>query len=489
MLKELLNIIKDLWSRIKALESEVIAKDTELSSHQRELAQLKRRIQELEQKGKKNSQNSSKAPSSDDKSRKGKTGKKPKNNRYETNRASGAQKGNAGKTLEQVDQADEKILYSLEVCDNCGADLSAQAVIGVEKRQVFDTSEAKIEVLEHQVEVKLCWSCGKKVKSAYPSHIKAPVQYGSQIRGQILDLNTQHFLSYERIQNFFLDWYGHRISGGLIQDSLQKAKEILGGSYATHLQAKLLKQEVLHTDETGVYIANKRQWLHVLSTPKLTWYHAHASRGSEAIEQAGIVGQYTGRLIHDNFKSYATYDQCQHGLCHAHHLRELRYFEEEEQAMWAWRMGMFLRSVKYHRDDLIAQDIEQFDAQQLRQYRQQYFRIIEYGRQHAPPDPPRKSKRGRAPQHPQRNLLKRFDDQHEAMLAFVEDFRVPFDNNQAERDLRMIKTKQKVSGTFRSQQGAHAFAAIRGYLATVKKNSQNVLQQFVNIFDRKPFCP
>jgi len=317
--------------------------------------------------------------------------------------------------------------------------LSDAEVVKTEKRQVFDLVAPCIFVIEHQAQTILCTNCGREVKADFPADVKAPVQYGSHVKAAIVDLNIQHFLSHERIQTFFQDWVGHRISDGLIYSSLQTAKAKLT-DYEQHVREKILAENVLHSDETGGYVTGKKSWLHVLCTSLLTLYQVHPSRGSKAIDDSGILPEFTRVVVHDGYYSYQTYDKCQHALCHAHHLRELIYFHEKQQAVWAYQMTIWLRSVKRHRDQLIEQGTQSFSKRQIELYRRRYFQIIRQGYCNAPPNPPRKSNRGRAPQHPQRNLLDRFHQQQQWMLAFVYDFVVPFDNNQAERDLRMVKT-------------------------------------------------
>lgn len=460
-----------------------------LSNKDKEIALLKSELARRKSGARKDSRTSSKPPSSD----KGRGKRKDKNSRRASDKPSGGQPGNTAKTLEQVSSPDKIEVLSVEVCSFCEADLSQVPIEQVEKRQVFDLKPAELEVIDYQSEQKLCPICGGRNKGIFPSGVKSRVQYGSGIRSKIVDLNVQHFLSYRRIQDLFQDWFSLRISGGLIYDSLQKGKQLLEQTYEPKVEALLLASPVVHADETGMYITgpsgSKRQWLHVLSTDKVTLYQAHPKRGQEAIEDWGLLPQYTGTLLHDGFKSYPVYEQCQHGLCHAHHLRELRFFEEEEQAIWAWQMSVFLCSTKRHRAQLVEAGKSSFEKAQLEQYRKRYLQIIEYGSANAPPDPPRKSKRGKAPQHPQKNLLDRFLLQQEAMLLFLEDFNVPFDNNQAERDLRMSKTKQKVQGTFRSKKGADAFAAVKGYCSTAKKNGMSILKAIKELFEHKPFVP
>ena len=486
MVKNLLHIISTLWSKLTNSEQRNELLTKEVSSLNSELELLKSRIKVLEGQKNKNSRNSSKPPSTDRKRKKGK--KVVKNSREKSNRPTGGQKGNKGSTLEQVSDPKYIELHKATFCE-CGTDVSQEPIVKIEKRQVFEMEQPEIAVTEYQVEVKICPICEKIVKGVFPQGVTAPVQYGPKVKGAILDLNIHHFLSYERINIFFKDWFGQTISGGLIYDSIKKAHKILQQDYRTNLVNALLRQKILHGDETGLYYEGKRYWLHVLSTSKLTLFHAHKTRGSEAIEEMGVLPLFKGRVIHDNYKSYGIYQDCKHGLCNAHHLRELLYFEEEEQALWAYHLGLFLRSVNSDIKQHKLLGHTELPAQDLIAYRQRYIQILQTGYEQLPSGPPRKSNKGRPPKHPQHNLLDRFTDKEEFILAFMYDFDVPFDNNQAERDLRMVKTKQKVSGCFRSELGAQSFASIRGYISTSRKNSIAVLEALTNLMRGVPDMP
>lgn len=483
MLTTFVNILNRLWVRIKKLQSENETLSTKVSSLTTEVAMLQSRLLVLTGQQKKDSRNSSKPPSTDTGRKKKK--KVVKNSRTSSNKPSGAQLGNKGVTLNQVSTPKNIEKQGVDFCE-CGTDLRAEPVVDIEKRQVFDIGELTIKVKEYQSLIKQCPVCEKLLKGLFPESVKAPVQYGPRVKAAILDLNTQHFLSYERIQIFFKDWFNQSISGGLIYDSLQKGHQVLEGQYKERLVAKLLEQKVLHTDETGIYFGGKRNWLHVLSTAKLTLLYPHESRGSLAIEEMGVLPFFTGRAIHDNYTSYPGYTNCKHGLCNAHHLRELLFFEEEQSAIWAMHLGIFLRSVKLHVDVLKKQDASYLPPQELEIYQKRYQQILKLGYDNLPPPPPKIGTRGKAPKHPQHNFLNRMMDKQEQVLAFMKDFDVPFDNNQAERDLRMVKTKQKVSGCFRSKKGAQAFASIRGYISTAKKNSISVLDALTTLSNGKP---
>ena len=415
MLERILHIVSELWSRLKELQSEKADLETKVSSLEAEVNVLESRLAILLGQRKKTSRNSSKPPSTDN----GRKKKVVKNSRTSSNKPSGGQPGNKGTTLLQVGNPDVEIIYDVDTCE-CGANVEAEPIQEVEKRQVFNMGTLKIEVTEHQALIKLCRICGKLMKGVFPEDVKAPVQYGPNVKAAILDLNTQHFLSYHRVQVFFKDWFNHNISGGLIYDSLQKGHQILEGVYKEQLVAALLKQKVLNTDETGLYFGGKRNWLHVISTSGLTLLHPHESRGSLAIEEMGILPVFSGRAIHDNYSSYPGYDNCSHGLCNAHHLRELLFFSEEQGAIWAMHLGIFLRSAKHHVDILKQQGKTALSNQHWEIYQTRYHQILQLGYENLPPPPPLKPKaRGRPPKHPQHNFLNRMMDKKEQVLELV----------------------------------------------------------------------
>ena len=336
LLKSFLNIPSLLWTTIKSLQAEKEVLETKVSGFQAEINMLLARMAVLEGQKNKNSRNSSKPPSTD----KGRKKKVAKNSRTGSGRPSGAQPGNEGRALHPVSPPRYLVGYKVGFC-TCEAGLRNGPVQDVEKRQVFNMGKLKIEVAGHRAETRPCPQCGKPMEGAFPEDAKAPVQYGANVRAAIMDLNTQHFLSYGRIQIFFKDWFGQPTSGGVVYGSLQKGHEVPNGVYRGRLVETLLGQKVLHTDGTGCTLGGKRNWFHVLSTPKLTLLHPHEGRGGLAIGDMGVLPVFTGRAIHGSYSGYPGYGNCGHGLCNAHHLRGLLFFEEEQKAIWAMHLGIF----------------------------------------------------------------------------------------------------------------------------------------------------
>jgi transposase len=291
-------------------------------------------------------------------------------------------------------------------------------------------------------------------------------------------------MSDDRISELMAHLIGHRVNESTVYSLQKRLYEGLHDFEEKSIQ-HLRGSEVIHNDETGISIEGKRKWLHVACTEELTHYAVDDKRGKEATDRIGILSHFHGRSIHDGWKAYFQYP-CRHGLCHAHHLRELVFFEEEEKAPWAVPLKDLLLFAKTSVETAKNEGKDHLDPEPLHHIGRLYREILEKALADIPP-PARTGRRGRVKKTKQQNLIERLLRHEESVLAFAHDFAVPFDNNQAERDVRMMKLKQKISGTFRSLQGAQYFARIRGYISTVRKNGRNVFEEIGNALSGKPF--
>ena len=439
-------------------------------------------IQELRDQIAKDSHNSSKPPSSDGL-------KKPKTSslRQPGQHPRGGQPGHKGDTLKMVAEPDHIERYGVKACPQCQADLTAIEPTGHEKRQVFDVPPVRIEVTEHQVEIKQCPGCGAQVKGEFPTDVTQPTQYGLRLKAQASYLNVYHFIPLARAEELLTDFYGQSPSEAVIMAANQQLVEETKSSLES-IKKQLVAADVVNFDESGLRIAGKLYWLHVASTPQLTYYHAHPNRGSIGMEAGGILPKFRGGAVHDHWAPYLSFEQCQHYFCNAHHLRELQFIQEQYQQEWAADMAQLLRNIKAEVEATPAPAIC-LPTDRLLHYAAEYDKFIANGLPANPlpePEDAPPKKRGRPKQSPPKNLLDRLQTHKSGVLAFMADFRVPFDNNLAERDIRMVKVKQKVSGSFRTPVGADTFCSIRSYISTARKQGHNVIAAVYDAFLGQP---
>lgn len=445
---------------------------------QEQVQTLTKRVAELEQQIKKNSRNSSKPPSSD-----GPAKPRTKSLRKKSQKKTGGQKGHKGHTLKKVNDPENIIILPVSSCSCCN-DLSSEPITGYDCRQVFELPKPKLEVTEYQCEIKRCPKCGELVKASFPEFVNAPTQYGPRFRSLLVYLQNQQLIPANRISQIMSDLYAAPVCEATIFDASNRGYENIAPFEAV-VKEKLSHSSVLHVDESGARTAGKRQWLHTASTESLTFYGIHEKRGTEAMDHFNILPAFHGRLIHDFWKPYLTYD-CYHGLCNAHHLRELTFLFEEQGQDWAKKMFDLLQSM----NDLVGKQIKQLTPEQKEPYLKQYQDILAGGWKENPLPPQKnKKKRGRSKKTKSQNLLIRFRDHESSVLAFFHDINVPFTNNLAEQDIRMLKIRLKISGCFRTIQGAKQFARIRSYLSTLRKQGKNILESIVQAIAGNPFIP
>jgi len=444
---------------------------------------LEERVQSLENQLAKNSRNSSKPPSSD-----GYKKPAPKSLRKKGKRKSGGQPGHKGHTLAMADKPDHTEVHRVQECEHCGRSMADQSADSVEKRQVHDLPPLRLIVTEHQAETKTC-ACGHLNKAAFPDGVNAPVQYGEGIKAAAVYLKNYQFLPYDRTCELLNDVFGCPMSEGTLCNIIAQS-HTLAADPVKKIKTLIEQAAVAHFDETGSRVDGKLWWLHSASTVQATYYDIHRKRGSEAIDHIGILPDFLGRAIHDFWKPYFGYD-CLHGLCNAHHLRELIFAHEQHQQNWADHMIDCLLDIK-EAVDHAKESTDHLAAEQIQAFETRYQQILDEGYAQNPlPRLPRnaKKKRGRRKKTKARNLLERLDEHRDEALAFMYDFNVPFDNNQAERDLRMMKVQQKISGMFRTEEGAKAFCRIRSYISTARKNAVGAMDALTRLFSGNPFVP
>ena len=428
------------------------------------------RIEELEARLNQSSNNSSKPPSSDG------LKKTIKNNREKTARKPGAQPGHQGSGLTPFTSVDKEVKRALAGQCECGADLTKQPVINTEKRQVIDLPEKLFEVVEYLVEVKRCM-CGKTHKAEL--EYEQRVQYGKRFKALLVYMNVQQQIPYDRLQEFTRDIIGLTVSDGLIQSALQACSQHLDKPIE-QIKEALLESSVAHADETGVRCEGKTNWLHNLSNRLYTFYFFHVKRGKEAMDTMGILPDYKGTLVHDRWASYDQYD-CKHALCNAHLLRDLKFLHEEMNRQWAAELKVILQQANERKN---AENITKHYQTRIRN---QIEHLVCMALRKEPKEKHQAGKRGKKPQSKAIRLLEVFRNRLDQVLMFLYNEDVPFDNNRAERDIRMMKLKQKISGCFRSTKGIETFCKVRSYISTVKKQNKNVWQAITVAIQGNPF--
>lgn len=466
--------------RIKELEAQVAELLSIIKSQSEEIMYLRGRVLELEARLSQNSSNSSKPPSSDlykpkqTVSLREKGGNKP-----------GSQPGHRGDTLRFSDCPDSVEIHRPGACCVCGQDLSGIMSPGYERRQVYDLPEIRIRVTEHRSQTVCCPCCGSRVTGAFPEGVTQPTQYGPGVKALGAYLTQYQFLPYERTAELFEDLFSHRVSVSFLSDNNGTFATVLA-PFMAGLKDILSSSRVVHADETGLRIAGERWWLHSLSTGMHTLYMPHGKRGAEAMEAMGILPGYGGTVVHDFWKPYFRFG-CRHALCGAHLLRELKYCGDELGSHWAiWTAGL-LSGLHKRVEELKRQGLAYMPSDELDRWMCYYDGVMEMGALLHPPPDRDGTKRGRAKKTKTRNLVERFIRYRDDILRFAADFNVPFTNNNAEQAVRMMKVKQKISGCFRSEQGAMDFATVRSYIATMKKHGQKVMSALVAAFNNQPF--
>jgi transposase len=369
-------------------------------------------------------------------------------------------------------------------CGGCGADLADAVVVGVEARQVFDLPRLRLAVAEHRVQRRRC-ACGTTT-AAFPEHARAAACYGPGLRALVCYLCVHQHLPVDRAAQLLADVLGAPVATGTLAAVVTEGARGLGG-FLEVVRAGLAAAPVAHFDETGARVAGRLHWVHSASTAGLSLFSVHAKRGKVAMDAAGVLPGFGGVAVHDGWAPYWRYQDLTHALCGAHLLRELEGIAEEPGQGWAAGMGELLCDVKLVADRARVAGLQRVDDQARARLQGRYERLLADGRVANPP--PRAAGRSRGQRSPATRLLARLDAHRDEVLRSLEDTRVPFDNNQGERDLRMVKLQQKISGCWRTVAGAEAFLAVRSYVATARKHGANPLIVLRQLFAGRPWLP
>jgi len=446
---------------------------------------LLNRVKELENRLNKDSNNSNKPPSGDNiRSKLNRKTKKRKKKRKH-----GGQKGHKGSTLKAVSEPDHIQTHELNTCSKCNHSLEDVNSKGYDKRQEFDIPPIVIEVIEHRAEIKICPCCGEEIKADFPNDITQKTQYGKRIKALAVYLNQYQLIPYKRTAEFFKDILNHTISQGTINNFIRFAHNNLD-DFENKIKECLINAKIVNFDETGTFINKMLNWMHVASTPNLTFYGLHKNRGYDAMVDIGILSNFKGTAMHDFFRSYLKFNNCSHIFCNSHIFRELTEIHENYKEKWALELGKLLLEIKTKVNTV--RDInknKKLNKYFLKKFEKLYDQILKKGFRKNPWKPKKNNQRGRPAQTKARNLLDRLRNNKSVVLAFMYDFKMPFTNNLAERDFRMVKVHQKISNCFRSERGGKYFCRIRSYISTLKKNHCSVIQEIENIFEKKSYIP
>lgn len=448
-----------------------------------EVVELKAEVAELRGRLAQSSRNSSRPPSSD-----GYSKPPTKSLRRPSGRKPGGQEGHPGHHLECVRDPDEVSVHVPRACSGCGADLADAESVGEEVRQVFDLPKPRLRVAEHRAERRRC-VCGARTTAPFPRGVEAPTQYGPRLRALALYLIAYQHLPYERAARLLGDWLDAPVSSGTLHAIVAQAADGLD-EFCERVQGRLAAAAVIGVDETGARAEGRLRWVHLACDDEHTLYRLHDRRGYEGIDALGVLGDYAGIAVHDSWQPYRRYERARHALCNVHHLRELQGAIERdpETQTWAKQMDELLREIKASVDEAKARGENALSAKLLASCRRRYERVIALGRLQCPP-PTRAGKRGPMRRTITTNLHLRLDQQRDQVLLFAEDFRVPFDNNGAERDLRMIKLQQKISGSWRTVAGGKRFLALRSYISTTRKQKRDLLDALARLLEGDPWLP
>ena len=438
-----------------------------IMEQRRMIVELTARVRELEARCKQNSSNSSKPPSSD-----GLAKPAPKSLREKSGKKRGGQKGREGKGLKIEREPDKVIVVKPSICPECGSDLSEMPHFHSSIKYVYDV-RIEVELIKYEIEEAICLNCGAVVVGKPPEECSGTINYGNTIRALVTIMTNYAYVSIDKTHKILHDLIGLPISVGTVKNIMRQFAARTETSIET-IKAKLLESPVLHVDETGERVAGQTQWVHSASNANYTLLTVHKKRGREGSESGGVLQNYTGTMVHDCWRPYFGFDKCQHALCCAHLLRELNAVTESGQ-IWSTSMNALLLEMKKVVDRYKENEKSALSRYFHEKFQVRYDEILAQAREEIPPSTTRKKSKAE-------NLLKRLCEYHAEITRFTSDFHVPFDNNQAERDVRNVKVKQKVSGCFRTQEGAEDFARASSVIGTAVKFGQSVFGSVRKLF-------
>lgn len=458
--------------------------------------QLRRCVHELEReiasgalRVERNSHNSSLPPSLD---LPWKKVKRTRSLRKKTGLSVGGQPGHTGATLRQVQHPDHLIIHEPEVCQQCNASLEQAQPQNIIRRQVFDIEDGRVKVTEHRTEARPCQQCGTLTRSTFPASMRAPAQYGSGVLSRSCYLHLYQLLPVARTSETMRDLFGCMLSPAtVLRIGRLSARRLIHAEL--RIKAALRDSSLIGVDETGLRVAGRGGYIHVARTEQLTHYAYDERRGKAAMDEFGILPQFRGTLVRDGFSSYQWYGQCRHSLCNAHLLRALVFVAEvcPEQEQWTKPLSKLLLKIKRKVEKANREPEAELSQRVKTDFLRRYDRLVRRADRLNPPPP-----KGTATTDASKNklfarptpgsLIKRLQRQRDEVLRFMTDRSVPFDNNGSERDLRMVKLQQKISGCFRTDAGARSFCRVRSYLSTARKQDCTLLCALERALNGKP---
>jgi transposase len=450
-------------------------------AQRRHIEVLQARVAELERRLGLNSRNSSKPPASD-----GLGKPPPRSLRGRSGRRPGKQPGAPGAALSQVDDPDEVVEHRALRCAGCRADLAGAEVVGVARRQVFDLPPVRLQVTEHRLAACRC-VCGMVTAAPAPVGVGAPAQYGSGVAAVAAYLMVAHHVPVNRAARVLADLCGAPVSTGWVGAQVRRAARGLSG-FADRVRAALAAAPVVHFDESGARVCGRNRWVHVACTSWLTAYHLDDKRGQPAIDAMGVLAAMTAPqvAVHDGWMPYLKdcYTGVDHALCNAHHLRELTGWADHDPTRhrWAKTLADLLREGNHQVDAAIQAGRDRLDPRLLDDLLTRWAQAVQAGYAANPPPPGK----GRGPVLALIDRMRGFTTE---TWRFAADLRVPFDNNQAERDIRMIKLQPKISGGWRTEHGARDWLHVRSYISTTHKHGQHTLTALRDALTGNPWTP